>query len=497
MAEPASISQAKIRVHISLPILVALLAFATTLGLGNTVLFDSDTYMHIAIGRWILTHYAVPHVGIFSETMPNAPWVADEWLAQAILGLLYTASRWNGVVLGTALSFAAALAILTRYLLRWLEPVPALIGMIAAAAMMLPHLLARPHIFTLPVMALWFGALVEARERDDTPPLWVLALMVLWANLHGGFIVGLAFVGIFAGEALLLAKTSAARLIVIKKWGVFTALALAACMITPFGVYTLWLPFHVVQMKFALSSLFEWQSPNFQTLQVIEIWLLAALALVLVYRPRLPLTRIAMVLLLLHMTLVHRRNADFLGLLTPLLVGPSIGAQLRNRVTDHVLSVDQIFSRLARPTNFLGTVVATVLVLVSSVSYLAFPLARQPDPNAPIAALQAAREYHLTDGRVFNQYGFGDYLIFSGIAPFIDGRAELYGDAFIKRYLKAVWGQTDDLSRLLDENHITWSLFAADGTAAALMEHLPGWRRIYEDKDAVIYVRVESAGKFN
>jgi len=495
MAEPVSISLAKSRIHISLPVVVALLAFAAALCWGNTVLFDEDTYLHIAIGRWIFIHHAVPHVGVLSETMPNAPWVADEWLAQAILGLLYTVWSWNGVVLGTALSFAAALAILTRYLLRWLEPVPALIGMISAAGMMFPHLLARPHIFTFPVIALWFGALVEARERDNAPPLWTLPLMVLWANLHGGFVVGLGFVGIFAVEAVLVAKTNVARLTAIRRWGVFGVLAVAACTITPFGVYTLWLPFHVIQMKYALSALFEWQSPSFQTFQVIEVWIITAAVLILVCRPRLPLTRVAMILLLLHMTLVHRRNADFLGILTPLLVAPYIGAQLRNRVTQHVSSADEVFSRLARPANFLGMVVATALMLIASAGYLAFPLARSADPNAPVAAIAAARENHLTDGRVFNQYGFGDYLIFSGIAPFIDGRAELYGDEFIKRYLKAIWGQSDDLPRLLDEGHITWTLFDADGTAAVLMKHLPGWRRVYEDKVAVVYVRVGQAGK--
>lgn len=497
MAEPASITFAKSRIGVSLPLLVALFVFAIVLCWGKTVLIDPDTYLHIAIGRWILAHHAVPHVGVFSETMSNAPWVADEWLAQAIIGLLYTVWGWKGLVLATALSFATALAILTRYLLRWLEPVHALIAAISAAAITWIHILARPHIFTLPIMALWFGALVAARERDRAPPLWLLPLMTLWANLHGGFMFGLVFVGIFVGEALVLAKTNTARLAVAKRWGLFGVLAVAASMITPFGVYTLWLPFHVIRMKFALSALFEWQSPDFQQIQALEIWLMAALVLTFTYGVRLPLTRIAMVLLLLHMTLVHKRNADFLGFLTPLLIGPSVGAQLRSRITQRVSRLDDTFSRLARPANFLGVIVVTALLLLASGVYLMRPLVRPPDPVTPAAALQAARENHLTDGRVFNQYGFGDYLMFSGIAPFIDGRAELYGDAFFKRYQQAVLGATDDLPKLFDEYHTTWTIFASDGTAAVLMKHLPGWRRVYADDTAVVYARMPSAAKSN
>lgn len=497
MEPPATIPLARSRFRISLPILVAVFVFGTVLCWGNTVLLDPDTYLHVAIGRWILAYHAVPHVGIFSETMPNAPWVADEWLAQAILGLLYTIWGWNGLVLATAVSFAAALGILTRYLLRWLEPIHALIAMISAAAMTVPHLLARPHIFTLPILVVWFGALVEARERDRAPPYWLLPLMTLWANLHGGFMFGLIFVGIFAGEALILAKTNMARLIILKRWGLFGVLAVIASIITPFGVYTLWLPFHVMQMKFALSALFEWQSPDFHQFQWLEIWLVGAIALALAYGVRLPPTRIAMVLLLLHMTLVHRRNADFLGFLTPLLIGESIGVQLRQRGKQGVSRLDKMFSRLAEPANAKGILVAAAALLIVSAGYLANPLERPPDPDTPIAAVQAARENGLTGGRVFNQYGFGDYLMFSGIAPFIDGRAELYGDEFFKRYQQAIWGGTDDLPSMLDQYHITWAIFAADGTAATLIAHIPGWRRVYADHTAVVFARLGAPPKGN
>ena len=489
MARVDSVALPVSRFNVSLPLLVLLFAFAVVLRWGPTLLLDPDTYWHIAVGRWILAHRAVPHVGIFSETMPNAPWVAHEWLAETIFALLYNASSWNGLIFATALAFASALGILTRALLRCLEPLHALAGAGAAWLLISRHLLTRPHILALPILVLWFAVLVEARDEDRGPPLWLVPLMTLWANLHGGYMFGLVFAAIFAGEALIAARTTSGRLRVIRQWGLFGILATASCMITPFGPDTLWLPFHVMGMKFSLGALQEWQSPNFQHFQPLEVWLMGALALALCFGVRLPPTRVAMLLLLLHLSLSYGRDAELLGIVAPLLVARQVGTLLRTHASHRTSALDPIFLELSGSASRLGrAVVAAVVVLVGGI-YLSHPVVRPPDSNTPAAALEAARDHHLTNGRVMNQYGFGGYLIFSGIHPFIDGRAELYGDPFMKRYHQAIWGVTDGLPKLLQEYRITWTIFAAHGTAAVLMEHLPGWQRIYRDDVAVVYAR--------
>ncbi|TMJ60070.1 MAG: hypothetical protein E6G83_20430 [Alphaproteobacteria bacterium] len=110
----------------------------------------------------------------------------------------------------------------------------------------------------------------------------------------------------------------------------------------------------------------------------------------------------------------------------------------------------------------------------------------------PAAALAAVAASHMT-GPVLNDYGFGGYLIFSGTPPFIDGRAELYGDEFIKRYIHAMLLESDELPKLLDQYGIAWTLIAPERPAALLLEHLPGWRRLYADDVAVVHVRTDPA----
>ena len=174
---------------------------------------------------------------------------------------------WTGLVIAAAFCVAAALAMLLRVLLRTLAPVHAMIATVLACGLAIPHALSRPHIFTLPILVAWVAALVRARSEDRAPSLWLAPLMVLWANLHGGYMFGLVLAALLAGEAVLAAPDWRSRLGAARGWGLFGAWSLVAALITPFGIDGLLLPFRLTQMSYALGQLTEWQSPNFQKLR--------------------------------------------------------------------------------------------------------------------------------------------------------------------------------------------------------------------------------------
>src|SRR5437588_6990483 len=125
MTETATSASGRSRFGLSLALLVGVGVYAQVIGHGDRVLGDPDTYWHIAVGRWILAHGAVPHEGIFSATMLHAAWVAHEWLAEIVLAGLFDLSGWTGLVAAAALCVAVALAMLLRELLRDLDPVHA------------------------------------------------------------------------------------------------------------------------------------------------------------------------------------------------------------------------------------------------------------------------------------------------------------------------------------------------------------------------------------
>jgi len=135
--------------------------------------------LHIAAGRWISAHLALPTEDPFSHSLAGATWVPHEWLAEVVLAAVFWAAGWSGLVVLTAACFGATMAILTRFLLRHFEPFSALIAVTLGAALVLGHLLARPHILALPLLVIWCGALIRSRDAGEAPPLLLLPLMAL------------------------------------------------------------------------------------------------------------------------------------------------------------------------------------------------------------------------------------------------------------------------------------------------------------------------------
>ena len=107
----------------------------------------------------------------------------------------------------------------------------------------------------------------------------------------------------------------------------------------------------------------------------------------------------------------------------------------------------------------------------------------------PQAALAFAEKQGLTGKHVFNHYNFGGYLL-GRVPTFIDGRGELYGGAFIKRFSDAANLRGEGkLVDLLDQYKVEWTFLTKDSPANKLLAVLPDWRLAYSDDQATIFVR--------
>jgi hypothetical protein len=481
-ADPSA-AAASGRTLISLPLALGLIVYVLGLATSKMRLDDPDTMLHVVVGRWILAHRAVPHADFLTYTVPGRPWVVHEWLGGIVSALCYDAVGWHGLVVMAALGMAFAVAIFARALLRYYAPAHAVVLACAAWIVVLPHWLARPHIVALPLLVLWMAALVRARHENRAPPLAMALLMIPWVNIHGTFLVGIGFCGLLTVEAVLMTAGEAARLKAAKGWALFTVAAIAASLVTPNGIEAYLLPLRLLDMKFALSMLSEWKSIDFQKLTMIELWLLLMLGMVMVRGIKLPPVRVLLLLLLFAMSLQHVRNGDLLAIIAPLLAGPWAGAQLGGPGPRR----DDWLGRAIRPASAMGVALAAALVVAAEAIALAFPLG-PVDKYAPAAALHAVEAAGIP-GPVLNDYNFGDYLMFVGIKTFVDGRADMFGDAFIKRYYDATHGLSDELPALLTEYHAAWTIFPPDSQAVAVLDRLPGWRRFYADNLAVVHVK--------
>src|SRR4051795_7137226 len=194
-----------------LPLWVGGGVYALFLLAGNRLLIDPDTMWQITVGQWIIDHRAVPTADVYSFTMQGQPWISTQWFSQVVYAKAYAIAGWSGPVVLAAAAIGATFALLTKFLSRRLSESTTLVFVAAALALTVPHLLARPHVLALPVMVAWVGGLIAAADRRGAPSFWLLPLMLLWANLHGGFVFGLLLIGPIALDAILGADAASQK----------------------------------------------------------------------------------------------------------------------------------------------------------------------------------------------------------------------------------------------------------------------------------------------
>jgi hypothetical protein len=351
--------------------------------------------------------------------MRGKPWISTQWLAQVMFAKSYALFGWSGPVVLASSAIAATFALLSKFLSRRLSDSTTLVFVAAALALTVPHLLARPHVLALPVLVAWAGGLISAADRREAPSFWLLPLMALWANLHGGFVFGLVLIAPIALDAVLSTE-AAARKPLLLRWVTFGVAALAASCCTPYGWDSLLASQKILALGGALPLIMEWKPADFGSLGAFEICLLLGIGLALFRGVKLPPMRIVLLLGLVHMAFAQGRAAEILALLAPLILAAPLarqigGADIANSNSAHT----------ARGVLFAGIAIALVAGTVAYVSVHRFaPHMR----GSPVNAVTELKKLNLT--RVFNDYDFGGYLISSGVAPFIDGRTELYGEKF-------------------------------------------------------------------
>ena len=435
---------------------------------------DGDTGWHLAAGRWIFDNLAIPRTDTFSFTVPGARWVAHEWLPETVMAGALAIGSWPLLSMLFGTLFGLTVLIVGFEMARWLDAPKVIIALLAVVSMLLPSALARPHMFAWPVLALWTVILLRAREANRPPPLSAVFIMLLWANLHGSFIFGLLLAGLFGLEALIACPD---RRSVIIGWGRFGLLALLASVMPPLGFEGLLHPITITSMK-TLWFIGEWQPTQFPRHSNFGFALLLVLFMLLWRGVKVLPVRVLLLGVLLYLAFIHIRHHQVLAIVGSLILAEPLG---------------QTFTRRdAAPLSpWLGKGLAALL-LATFVGRLALPSDRPPSGNHPAAAIAWVPQT-LRNQPVLNEYGFGGSLIFAGIKPFVDGRADMYGDRFMQPFSRIADGDKAEFDRAVQRWKITWTILTPKSPIVAQLDADPRWRRAYDDRWAVIHVRRDRA----
>ena len=459
-----------------LPLVFGLLTLVLVC-LSRAVLNDGDTFTHVAAGGWMLEHGSVLRQDPFTATFAGAPWQAHEWLAEVLLAAAYRGAGLAGVTLLTAAAAAATFGLLARHVGRWCGWRETLLLTAAGLLCVIPSVLARPHILALPLMEVWVAGLLVARSERRAPGWGLLAAMVAWANLHGGFAFGIAIAAAMALEATLEHARDAERSAGgVRRWWVFVAGSVGAALLTPQGWDGLLFPLRLLGLD-SLRLIQEWAPTDFREQRGIEAVIVALVVLLGTGRVKLPWFRLLLLAGLLHLAIEHARHSVLFGIVGALLLAEPVGRAFAGPIR---------VAAGSRWAWFGGPAIAAAMLL-----RLATPLPDQDSRVAPVSAMSQL-PLAVVGTPVLNSTLFGGYLEMAGLRPFIDGRVELFGDAFVREFMALSQAELPGGSRLaqaVERYGIGWALLAVGDPLIAGFDGLAGWRRQYADGVAVVFVR--------
>jgi len=490
-------------------IFVALLASLVLTPLSGKLLGDAGVGWHIRTGQQILATHAIPRVDPFSSQI-RKPWIAWEWLYDVVVGRLDTSAGLNGVVWFTGILIATVFAATFRLLVRRGTNilVSLVLTLLAMSASMI-HFLARPHVLSWLFVLVWYWMLDSAEsgvQRSDRHLGLLPLLMLVWANVHGGFPLGFVLLAVFwVGsfwtwlrlkdsriEESLEKITAGKRVRQLTLVGLTSA---AATFVNPYGWHLHAHIYSYLSNRFFMDHIDEFQSPNFHGIaqRCFLVLMLIAIAALAARGNRLRLSQILLALFVVYAALYSSRNIPVSSIFLALIVGPLMPS-LDLRFAKRMTAVDS--ARRGHVWPWLATCATLLLALHGGRVGSAQVMDAHFDLNRmPVAAVDFLRKQAVLVQQcgpfkaVLSSDYWGGYLIYR-LYPnnkvVIDDRHDFYGEPFLRMYLTMMHVEPG-----WDEGFLKWRagclVLPRRAALSAVLGKTPEWKIVYSDDVAIVF----------
>jgi len=460
---------------------------------------DTDMWWHLGAGRAIVTTGRIPFADEFSFTVRGKPWVDVQWLAQ--VGLYQVRLMGGDALLAV---FVAALVVIAFAFVYpqmegglFLRAFVIVLAALASSVIWSP----RPQMLSFALLGVTSYVVYQFKWRQVNR-LWVLIpLFVLWANVHGGYALGLMLIGaIIAGEVINhITGHTAAEVLSWRQIGVLTGvggLCGLALLINPYTFGTWMLPFRTVGISTLQGFIQEWASPDFHSLyEQPVLWLLFALLATAGFSGRRwDWSDLISVVVFGYSAFVARRNIAPLAL----VIAPILSRQARPiiesvsaRIKLPASARQELNPALSGALNWL--IVALVMaaaLLKCGAALLPQALEKARREAVPVRAVEWLRQTspHVA-GPMYNSYNWGGYLVWAlpEEPVFVDGRTDVY-DEFLPQYVQVMFVRPG-WQEVLDRYGVRLALIERDSLLATMLATQPEWRLVYSDDQAAVFVR--------
>ncbi|HKU65147.1 MAG TPA: hypothetical protein VJQ06_08815 [Rhizomicrobium sp.] len=443
-----------------------------------------DLGWHLAAGDLIRHRGSVPFQDPWSFTSAGRQWFNLSWLWDVFASVLLQYTNFSGLLL-FVVACGATLAGCLTYICRsnGASAIAVCISVLSAcllypafAAFPDIYLAASPNISTMLFSVIFYGVCLKRTGHVFLLP----AIMLLWANLHGGFLIGLFIVGVFSGVALLRRDWSN-----FKIYGFAGAGCFIATFINPLG-WHIYEGLTVTLGHFVQAYVTEWW-PYYRNMPMqgripATLYIFTFVALELRYRGSCPREARLLSWFFLFLGLYQFRYMSFFFMFSTVPLA---------------LHIDRLLPGLAN-----GLETERALLLAGIVAACALPLVyRQIDPALGLPQMLSKQdalylETHFPHARLLNHWNFGGLFIFytrGAIPVFVDGRASTaYPDGLLRDYFKLVQREVNETAwdMVLKKYHIDTLLWIkTHKELRRFIVEKRGWKEAYTGSYASIYVK--------
>lgn len=473
---------------------------------------NNDIWMHLKNGELILKNRHFLYTDTYSFRTIGMPWVNHEWLAGVIFYLVFQMGKVNGLIIfKTLLVLVLTLWLIATCLLtknRWNILYPVIVFALFNAGV---RSLERPHMFTDFFVPVFFFILFAYKYRKKDYLFWLPILMLLWVNIHGGFVVGMGIITLFTlfetcrtflNRYLKKRQNDILSIKQLKKLWIIWLISGLVLMLNPHGLSIYTYPFELASKQTFMTQIYEWQPPfksetfmKSYAFNYFLVWMaLLGLSFLLDWK-RFDLTNFMLSLLFLSMALKMHRNITIFALATAPIIS---------------LNLDQFFDGLFKDQKgFIGAdlLVKTCLLLITAgLTVMSFqygyiyrqgsnkPYGWGVASNMPIKAVEYLKKNQIK-GNSFNPYTYGTYLIwhlYPETRVVMDSRDLPYGESL---YLEHQYAMVDvnAFKFIFQKYHIDYILL--NYRQSELVEHFKylqdnkEWVMVYFDDQNLIYIR--------
>ena len=434
-------------------------------------LIDNSFLIHLETGHWILDHRTIPTADLFSFTAEGVPWVVQSWLASVVYAAIDQSVGPFGLQVLRAATCAVITFLVFRLALRLVgDRTRATLLAFAATGMSITVWAERPLLQGVLAMVV----LIWVVEIPDSfvgrhPVAVVPPLMWLWANFHGSFALGFAYLVLhLAGRWLDGAAPTRAR---ERTLLTATGVGLLACLVNPLGVTLLTFPVELLSRGDTLAHIREWRSPDFHRVMGMLFALWIAVYVIGVARGRDRCSRRDLLVSVVFLLLA-------LWALRNLVVAPLVGLPVVARAC-------AVRERRADRRPFLNWAVAALFVALAIYGLAQAAGAKHYDFSTyPVEALETVEEQGLLGRRLLTTDEWAAYVIHAywpRQTVFLDDRYDMYPTTLSDDYFALRDGKPD-WREILDRHGIDVVMWDEDKPLASLLDlDTAHWARIHRD----------------